>query len=206
MKEELFVANLPRCNWVGYEAVKAAGYRCKNNQIAAEVASNLMNKSEVKEVLDRLKEARLKKLGIQHELILQNRVWVAEADPSAFFNENGTVKPPSEWTPEMKGCVAGFEVVELFEGKGEDRKMIGYLKKIKLNDRNPAQHDLMDHTGLFSDRSPKIDLTVNVQNREMSDLELSARICYLVKCAVERAEAARQKQIERREGGEEQET
>jgi phage terminase small subunit len=87
----------------------------------------------------------------------------------------------------MAGCVAGLEVVELYEGKGEDRKWTGRIKKIKFTDRNPAQHDLMDHLGLLSDRSPKIDLAVNV-NREPSDLELSARALYLLKLAMERQE------------------
>lgn len=183
-RQKLFIAALPTVNWVGSEAVKAAKYRVSNDQRAAEIAYQLLQKTPVREAVERLREARLKKLGIHHERILRNRVRVAEADARKFFNEDGTVKPPQEWDDEMAACVAGFEVIELYEGKGDEKKGTGYLKKVRFNDRNPAQHDLMDHAGLFPQKSVKVD--VDVKEVQITNVGLSAKIFYLINVALEK--------------------
>lgn len=191
-KQQNFIAWLPKCNYIAMEAVKKAGYRCKDDQAAAEIGCQLLKHAQVGEAVEKMKEARLKKLGIHAERILQNRARVAEGDARRFFKEDGTVKPPQEWDDEMAGCVAGFEVIELFEGKGEDRKMIGYLKKVRLNDRNPAQHDLMDHAQLFPDRGSRVELNVE-GDVNLTNIELSARAIYLIKLALERKKQAEER-------------
>ncbi len=120
---------------------------------------------------------------------------VAEGDIRDFFNENGTLKATSEWTKEMASCVAGLEVIEIFAGKGEDRHWTGYLKKLKLNDRNAAQHDWMDHAGLLSEKGTKVNVDINVMNRDISNTELSARAVYLLSKAMELALEEQPKQI-----------
>jgi hypothetical protein len=53
VKKSLFYSDqLLGKTWVGSEAVIRAGYRCKNRQIAAEIACHLVKKSEVKEAID----------------------------------------------------------------------------------------------------------------------------------------------------------
>ena len=45
-----------------------------------------------------------------------------------------------------------MDVSELFEGRGEDREHIGYMKKIKLWDKLAALRLAMLHLGLLKER------------------------------------------------------
>ncbi len=114
---------------------------------------------------------------------------VASSDPHRLFNEDGTLKASKDWDEDLAKASAGFEVGELFEGKGDDKKLIGYLKRVKLNDRNPAQHDLMEYARLFPDRGAKIDLEVH-GDMNLTNIELSARAIWLIKQALERKKEA----------------
>jgi phage terminase small subunit len=54
--------------------------------------------------------------------------------------------------------VASFEVQELFAGSGEERKLIGYTKKVKLWDKNAALDKLMRHLEAYKrDNEQKVD-------------------------------------------------
>ena len=199
-RQKQFIAALPLVDWVASEAIKKAGYNPKNDEVAMVMGSELLKVPKVSEAIEKIKEARLKKMGIHAEKILSDRVRVARADVREFFNPNGTLKPTTEWTDEMAGCVGGLEVIETFEGKGDEKIWTGYLKKLKLNDRNPAQRDLMDHARLFPDRTPKVDVSVGVTEIDITNLELSAKVIYLLKVALERKKA---KELENKPEGNE---
>ena len=184
-RQKRFIAEY-RKDYNGAQAAIRAGYSPKN---ANDQAAQLLSIPQLKEILRRETEDTLKKIGIHAEALLRDRARVAKCDPRRFFNPDGTVKPPQEWDDEMAGAVAGFEVVETFSGQGENRKLSGYIKKLKLNDRNPAQHDLMDHAELFPERSAKPGLEVH-GDVNLTNIELSARAIYLIKLALERKKAA----------------
>jgi len=184
-RQKRFIAEY-RKDYNGAQAAIRAGYSPKN---ANDQAAQLLSIPQLKEILRRETEDTLKKIGIHAEALLRDRARVAKSDPRRFFNPDGTVKPPQEWDDEMAGAVAGFEVVETFSGQGENRKLSGYIKKLKLNDRNPAQHDLMDHANLFPDRGTRIDMNVE-GDVNLTNIELSARAIYLIKLALERKKQA----------------
>jgi len=78
---------------------------------------------------------------------------IAFAEPSTFYNENGTVKQPHEWNHEMRCAVSGIETFEEFQGRGEERELIGFTKKLKFYDKNAALKSLTGILGL--DSAPK---------------------------------------------------
>ncbi|MDF3788739.1 terminase small subunit, partial [Enterobacter hormaechei] len=41
------------------------------------------------------------------------------------------LRPVSEWPSSWRRYLSGFDVAEMFEGRGEEREMVGLLKKIK---------------------------------------------------------------------------
>jgi phage terminase small subunit len=52
------------------------------------------------------------------------------------MDDNGGLKPVHAWPLIWrKGLVAGVEVEDLWEGRGESREHIGRLHKVKLSDR-----------------------------------------------------------------------
>ncbi len=186
LKQRIFIAEYSRY-FNATRAAVAAGYSPKRPDRAGEIGYQLLQKTPIREALERATELRLKELGVHTESILRDRVKVAKSDVRSLFKPDGTLKPPEEWSDEIAGAVAGFEVIETFEGQGENRKWTGYLKKVKLNDRNPAQHDLMEHAGLFPQKQSKTEVDLNRTGEvSVTNLELSAKIIYILQTAVER--------------------
>jgi len=52
-------------------------------------------------------------------------------------------------------AIAGFEITEEFEGKGADRKSIGFTKKVKLIDKLAALALLAKVRGFFHDKDER---------------------------------------------------
>ena len=46
--------------------------------------------------------------------------------------------------------MAGLDVFEEYEGRGQDREFLGYTKKIKFTDKLKALISLGEHLGLFN--------------------------------------------------------
>lgn len=53
-----------------------------------------------------------------------------------FYHEDGSLRPPHEWTAEMSAQVAEFQSDEIWEGYGEERQFKGWGRKIKLHPRH----------------------------------------------------------------------
>ena len=61
-----------------------------------------------------------------------------------FYHEDGTLKPPHEWTAEMGAEVAEFQSEEIWEGSGEQREFKGWSRKIKLHERKQTQRAALE--------------------------------------------------------------
>jgi phage terminase small subunit len=58
------------------------------------------------------------------------------------------VKSPSEWDDDTAAAVSSIEIIEEFSGSGEDRKLSGLTKRVRLWDKNAALEKAMKHLGL----------------------------------------------------------
>lgn len=115
------------------QAAIRAGYSRKT---ADKQGPRLLACPPIKAAIDAAKMKRSEQTGIDAEWMLQRLVAEAEADLADLFDENNDLKPIDEW-PEIwrQGLVAGVDVDALFEGSGENRRQIGFTKKLKLSDR-----------------------------------------------------------------------
>ncbi|NJL06820.1 MAG: terminase small subunit [Methylacidiphilales bacterium] len=117
-------------------ATKAAirsGYSTKS---AHEIAAQLLSKPQVSARVAELKAERSRKTKIDAAWVLKRLAAEAEADLADLYDDDGRLKPIKDWPPIWRqGLVAGVEVEELFEGRGEDREQIGVVKKVRLSDR-----------------------------------------------------------------------
>lgn len=106
--------------------------------------------------VNRRKAERAEKLGIDAEFMLKRLEAEAMAKISEIFNKNGTLKPIHDWPDIFQmGLVAGVNVEELYEGRGKDRVLIGYLKKVRFSDRFPRLKALGDHINVGAFRQHK---------------------------------------------------
>jgi phage terminase small subunit len=73
-------------------------------------------------------------------------------DPLNYWNANGTAKAMHEIDEDSRRAIGGFECAELYQGSGEERAQIGYLKKFKLADKTRALELASRHLGALRDR------------------------------------------------------
>jgi len=128
-----------------------------------EAASRLMANSKVYARVEELKN-RITETGIASAArVLQEASRLALFDPRKLFFDDGMPKPITALDDDTAAALAGLDVVEEFEGSGEDRKFVGYTKKYKIADKNAALEKLFKHHGLYKEdneqqSNPLVDL------------------------------------------------
>lgn len=73
-------------------------------------------------------------------------------DIRKLFNENGGLKPISEWPDDVARAVSALEVSEEFDGSGDQRTQTGWLKKIKTVDRLKALEMAAKNLALLTEK------------------------------------------------------
>ncbi|MCZ8547173.1 terminase small subunit [Mesorhizobium qingshengii] len=115
------------------EAALRAGYASSS---AAVMASRMMDDPDILAAIEEGQQKRLDRVEVDADYLLDRLHEEVEADLLDLYDETGDLLPVEEWPPIWrKGLVAGIEIEALFDGRGEDRKRIGSIKKIKLSDR-----------------------------------------------------------------------
>lgn len=83
-------------------------------------------------------------------------------DPRKVFDANGAPLPIQELDDDTALAIEGVEVLEQFEGSGEDKRFVGYVKKYKFAKRSAAQDMLMKHlNGYKADNDSKAEAVAN---------------------------------------------
>lgn len=95
----------------------------------------------------------------QEWVVERYRRIVEGCDKRLFFNDDGSVKPPSEWSAEMGMAVAAFEVQEL-----GDEGLAVSVSKLRFQDARAALDSLARHLGMFEEKV-KLDVDVSLAER-----------------------------------------
>ncbi len=181
-KQRLFISEY-QVDFNGTQAAIRAGY---NPKTASEQAYQLLHKTSVNEALRREIEERLQAIGVRAERVLAELAKVGFSDIRRLYREDGSLKPPKEWDDDMAAAISGVETFEEFQGRGKDRKYIGTTKKVRVFDKVRALEILGKHLGIFP--TDKKDDDGGVKEVSMTNLELSAKIVYLVTLACQKQE------------------
>lgn len=144
-KQRLFVAAYIG----GRNATKAAieaGYSAKT---AKQAGSRLLSDVAIRVAIDGHQAAVVAKVqadaGITLERTLREIARLAFFDPRRMFDKDGHPLPIHQLDDDTAAVVAGLDVLEEWEGSGEDRRLVGHVKKWKLGDKNSALEKLMKH-------------------------------------------------------------
>lgn len=104
-----------------------------------EKASRLFADSKVRARVAELKAeaARIaeEKFKVDAEYVLRRLVEIDKMDLLDILKEDGSLKPISEWPPVWRSYVSGMDLSEIIKGSGDERQMVGFLKKIKWPDK-----------------------------------------------------------------------
>ncbi|MCE7028463.1 terminase small subunit [Jiella avicenniae] len=111
------------------QAAIRAGYSAKT---AYSQGQRLLKDVEILAAISEAKAARSERTKIDADWLLRRLADEAEADVADLYDEQGSLRPVSEWPLIWrKGLVAGLDVEEI---KSEG-VTIGIIRKVKLSDR-----------------------------------------------------------------------
>lgn len=139
-------------------------------------ASKLLSLPKVAQYVQWRDRAIQEELQSSQRRIVQEYVRVGFCDPRRLYNDDGTMKLPKDWDDDLAAAIAGIEVFEEFEGQGENRKFVGFTKKVKFWNKVEALNSLAKHRGMFP-QAPPIPVSVNLNiNYETMPTEKLAQI------------------------------
>ena len=88
-------------------------------------------------------------MGLTEERISLEVARLAFFDARKMFNAKGDPIPISELDDDTAAAIAGLDVLEEYEGSGPERRLVGYVKKYKIADKNSALERGAKILGMF---------------------------------------------------------
>lgn len=132
----------------GTQAAIRAGY---SPDTAQEQASRLLSNVIVKARINELIKEQLDNIKIDARYILRSLLNSAAVNIADAYDEKNCLKPVSEMPEALQLSIVGLETHELYEGYGDEKELIGYAKKLKLENRQKSLELLGRNLKLFTD-------------------------------------------------------
>src|SRR5690606_14316421 len=114
------------------QAATRAGY---SSRTAASQGERLLRNVEVAQAIHAALAKRSERTQIDADYVLCRLAEIDQMDFLDIMTDDMALKPLREWPKVWRQYLSSFELAELFEGQGDERKMIGVLKKIKWPDK-----------------------------------------------------------------------
>ena len=135
------------------QAAIAAGYSPKTaRQIGAQnltkvnIASYLAEKQSI---IAARQDERLEAMELTEARVAREVARLAFFDPRKMFAPDGRPLNLTELDSDTAACIVGIDVLEEYAGSGEDRVLIGHVKKYKIADKNAALDKAAKILGMF---------------------------------------------------------
>jgi phage terminase small subunit len=140
----------------------AAGYSPKTayrmgyeNLRKPQIASVLAQKQI--EIAKRQDE-RLEAMELTEARVTRETARIAFFDPRKLFDAQGNPKAITELDDDTAAAISGLDVLEEYEGTGKERRLVGYIKKYKIADKNAALERAAKILAMFGkDNAQKAD-------------------------------------------------
>lgn len=145
----------------GKDAAIRAGF---SPRAADQQASRMLTVDKIRKEVDRLRREKEKRLEASADFVVRELMRIAKLDIRKAFNKDGSLKDMKRLPEDVARAISGVDIDELFDGRGEDRKMIGYNKKLRLCDKVKALELLGQHFGQFKPKDetnrPELRITL----------------------------------------------
>lgn len=127
------------------QAAIRAGYSART---AEQAGYQLLQKTSVRQAIDEALADVAQRVGITVDMVLRERRRLAFFDPRRLYREDGSPIPIHELDADTAAAIAGLEVLEAYEGSGENRRFVGYTKKYRLAGKDPSLTALEKYFGI----------------------------------------------------------
>lgn len=133
------------------QAAIRAGYRAST---AEQQGYQLLHKTSVQIAIQKRQSARSQRTQIDQDYVLRRLAEIDAMDVLDILNDDMSVKPVAAWPKIWRQFISGFDVAEMFEGAGDERALVGVMKKIRWPDKLKNLELLGKHIsiGAFRDR------------------------------------------------------
>ena len=149
------------------QAAIRAGY---SEKCAAEQGYDNLRKPQIAAAIAEGQAKRFEKAELSADRVLEEMRRIALADPLAYWDEDGDLKPIKELTAEQAAALAGFEVV-IKNAKAGDNQT-DTVHKIKFWDKVRMLEQLGKHFGLIVE---KVDVNVQGLGTRLDEAREAAR-------------------------------
>lgn len=146
-KRALFIKAMVANGGNATQAAISAGY---SEKTAKQAGSRLLTHVDVKSALAAERGKALTAADLTVERALREVARLAFFDPRKLYDEQGNLRPIHELDEDTAAALAGVDHVEEFSGKGKERELVGYTKKIRHADKVGALNMAMKHLGQFA--------------------------------------------------------
>ncbi|OCA53930.1 terminase small subunit [Photorhabdus namnaonensis] len=114
------------------QAAIRAGY---SEKTANRIGSENLSKLDIQKRISELKSDRNEVVKVDAEYVLRRLVEIDKMDVLDIIDDDMSLKSVHEWPTTWRRYLSGFDLAEMFEGRGDDREIVGILKKIKWPDK-----------------------------------------------------------------------
>ncbi|MGL5436605.1 MAG: terminase small subunit [Lachnospiraceae bacterium] len=132
------------------QAAIRAGY---SERTSYSMGQRLLKNVEIQNELQERMKQREQRTEITQDRVLQELAKLGFLDIRRFYDDDGKPKDITMLDDSTAACIAGLEVLEEYEGSGDDRRFVGYVKKYKLTDKIKALELIGRHLGMFKDKT-----------------------------------------------------
>lgn len=131
----------------GTQSAIRAGY---SKNTAAIITHENLRKPNIRVRVADLMEERTDRLMIDADRVLWELHEILQLSIKDILTDDGALLPVNEWPDSWARYVCGFDVSEIFEGRGDERQQIGFLKKIKWPDKLKVLEQIGKHVDVHA--------------------------------------------------------
>ena len=135
------------------QAALAAGYSPKT---AYKIGAENLKKPQIASLLEvkqseiaARQDERLAAMELTQARVQREIARIAFFDPRKMFHADGRPKDVTELDDDTAACIVGLDVLEEWEGQGDDRVLVGHVKKYKIANKNAALDQASKILGLY---------------------------------------------------------
>lgn len=143
------------------QAAIRAGYSAAT---ARQIGEENLTKPYIAAEVKKRMEKREKRTEITQDRVLQELARLAFFDPRKLFDKEGNPLALHDLDDDTAAAIGGLDVLEQYEGSGDDRVFVGYVKKYKIVDKNTALTNAMRHLGMLNDKLQLSGTVVTVKD------------------------------------------
>lgn len=145
-KQRLFVDEY----LIDLNATQAAIRARYSTRRATEIGYQLLQRPEVAQAIQAAMAERSKRTEVEADYVIRRLREIDEMDVLDILEDDGSFRSIRDWPRAWRQFLSGIEIAELFEGRGDDRRIAGVLRKVKWPDKLRNLELLSRHVGTES--------------------------------------------------------